>query len=67
MDKGLIKINEKLTAVKKELSGYMWDAKKADETPVKDKDHAADAIRYMVKTKHVLRKAGRDTTDLFMA
>jgi hypothetical protein len=60
MDKGLIKINEKLTAVKKELSGYMWDAKKADETPVKDKDHAADAIRYLCKTKKLVKRMGRE-------
>ena len=59
MDKGYIKINKSLTPVVKELSGYMWDAKKADETPVKDKDHACDALRYLCKTKRIVKRMGR--------
>lgn len=57
MSKGLIKVSNKLDMWKKEASGYMWDSKKTDETPVKDKDHDMDATRYFVKTKRVLKKS----------
>ena len=55
MSNGNIKISNKLEKWKKEVSGYMWDNKKSDETPVKDKDHDMDAMRYFVKTKHIVR------------
>lgn len=56
MSNGLIKVNRKLTAWVKEMGGYMWDSSKPDETPIKDKDHAADATRYFCKTKRLTKK-----------
>ena len=52
---GLIKINaDRCPNLMKELGTYMWDAKKADtlgkEQPIKQNDHACDALRYLVKT-----------------
>lgn len=38
----------------KEVHGYIWDDKatqRGDERPVKDHDHAMDALRYLVHTK----------------
>lgn len=32
----------------RELEGYVWDPRRKDPTPVKKKDHAADALRYLV-------------------
>jgi hypothetical protein len=32
----------------REIEGYVWDPRRRDPTPVKKKDHAADAMRYLV-------------------
>ena len=50
-----IKVSKNLDKWIKEASGYMWDGKKTDEVPVKDKDHDMDATRYFVKTKHITK------------
>ncbi|MCW6085530.1 MULTISPECIES: PBSX family phage terminase large subunit [Clostridium] len=45
-----------------EVSGYVWDEKailNGEEKPVKDKDHALDAIRYFVKTMIRPRRLAR--------
>ncbi|HGG0416107.1 TPA: PBSX family phage terminase large subunit [Clostridium sporogenes] len=45
-----------------EVSGYVWDEKailNGEEKPVKDKDHALDAIRYFVKTMIRSRRLAR--------
>lgn len=49
---GLIGISDKLEAVKTEFEAYIWDDKR-DDAPVKESDHAMDALRYFVKTKRV--------------
>ena len=43
----------------KEFSQYMWDPKAAErgeDVPLKQNDHAMDAVRYFVKTKHLVKK-----------
>lgn len=43
-----------------EFGLYMWDQKAADngeDKPIKENDHAMDAIRYFVKTRHLVRRA----------
>jgi len=43
----------------KEFGSYIWDAKAADrgeDKPVKDRDHAVDAVRYMAYT--IIRRRG---------
>jgi PBSX family phage terminase large subunit len=46
----------------KEFGLYMWDEKAAErgeDAPVKTSDHAMDAIRYFVKTMHLVQKQNR--------
>jgi len=52
---GKIRISDRLTAWRKEAEGYIWDEKAKDDRPVKTNDHAMDAMRYFVKTKHVAK------------
>lgn len=56
MNLGLIKVSDKMTNWKKEVAGYTWDDKR-EEFPIQHDDHLMDAFRYMVKTKHIVRKA----------
>lgn len=45
----------------KEFELYMWDdkaAQRGEDAPVKENDHAMDAIRYFVKTLNLVRKDG---------
>lgn len=58
MNIGKIKIHENCKCLIEELGGYVWDE---NENPVKENDHACDALRYFVKTKHIVRKAMRKT------
>ena len=60
MNMGLIKISDKLKNWKKEMAGYVWDEKSDKEQPVKEADHLCDSTRYLVKTKHIVRKGMRN-------
>lgn len=53
-----LKINECCKNLISELGGYIWDE---NENPVKEDDHACDALRYFVKTKRLIKKAMRKT------
>ena len=54
---GKIKIAPALKNWRREAEGYVWDEKAGSEDkPVKVNDHAMDATRYFVKTKHVCRE-----------
>lgn len=57
MSSGYLKISKKCQSLIGELGGYMWDIKKGDDIPVKENDHGCDALRYFVKTEHVIRQA----------
>ena len=49
----LLKIHEKCVNLINEFMNYSWDAKAAnhgDERPIKQADHALDALRYLCKT-----------------
>ena len=59
LDNGYVKISNKLENWKKEAGGYIWDVKATEDKPVKEKDHDMDAMRYFVKTKHIVRIANR--------
>lgn len=44
-----------------EFGSYLWDTKAIDrgeDAPLKENDHAMDAIRYFVKTMRLVKKAG---------
>ena len=56
MKNGKIKISDSMKNWIKEAQSYRWDEKKMVDSPIKELDHAMDATRYMVNTKHVNRK-----------
>jgi len=51
---GLIKIGIGCKRTIEEFGLYSWDPDR-DDTPIKENDHAMDAVRYMVNTMHVTR------------
>jgi hypothetical protein len=59
MNLGLIKVSPSLNFVIAEFQGYVWDDKSLDDRPVKENDHACDAIRYFCYTEHLIAKAKR--------
>ena len=57
LNQGSILIDRSCTNLIKEFASYIWDAKAAErgeDKPVKEYDHALDALRYMVYT--IIRK-----------
>lgn len=54
MKKGLIKITPRCENWQKEVQGYVWDDKAAEDKPVKVDDHAMDDTRYFVKTMKIV-------------
>lgn len=56
MQTGLIRISKELIFWRREVEGYVWDDKTADDKPVKVNDHAMDAMRYFVKTMKLVKK-----------
>ena len=56
MQTGLIKISPALINWRREVEGYVWDEKAADDKPTKVNDHAMDAKRYFVKTMRLVKK-----------
>ena len=50
---GYIKVSPECKAWKKEVMGYVWDEDSAEDRPVKENDHACDAMRYFVQTKKI--------------
>ena len=59
-----IKVCNHLKNWKEEVAGYRWDDSSGIDKPVKEKDHAMDAMRYFVKTKRV-NKAKNDYQPLW--
>lgn len=59
LKKGYVKVTEKCKAWRKEVQGYVWDDACVEDRPIKANDHAQDALRYFVKSKHIVRKAIR--------
>ncbi|MBQ9041429.1 MAG: PBSX family phage terminase large subunit [Eggerthellaceae bacterium] len=53
MQRGLVKIGRNCVSLVDELQGYVWNEKASGDVPVKENDHACDAMRYFVKTKRV--------------
>lgn len=57
LDNGYVKICSNCECLVSELSGYTWDPKAEEDKPIKENDHGCDALRYFVKTEHVVREA----------
>lgn len=55
MRTGKIKISPSCKNTVAELQGYVWDDTKETDTPLKVRDHAMDAMRYMVHTMRIAK------------
>ena len=56
MQQGLIKFSPALKNWRREVEGYVWDDNPKVDRPVKENDHAQDAVRYFVKTMKIIKK-----------
>ena len=52
---GLVKINKACTKILDEFGEYVWDDKGDSDRPVKENDHAMDAMRYFVRTMRLYK------------
>ena len=59
LENGYIKISTRCQNWLMEASGYSWDTDEQEDKPIKINDHLMDAMRYFVKTNHIVRKARR--------
>ena len=53
LNRRLIRVHKRCINIRKEFASYVWDEKAAqrgEEKPVKQNDHAMDALRYYIKT-----------------
>lgn len=51
-----IKVLSSIPEWKKEIEGYAWDDTTGEDKPIKENDHLMDAMRYFVKTKHIMKQ-----------
>ena len=56
MNMGRIKVLRSIKEWQDEMGGYVWDDSEGDERPVKIADHYADATRYLVHTKKIMKR-----------
>ncbi len=56
MQQGIIKISPELKNWRLEVEGYVWEDDPKEDKPVKERDHAMDAMRYFVKTMKLVKK-----------
>lgn len=64
MQRGTIRIFDNCRETIKELEGYVWDTKQAEDKPVKVNDHMMDAMRYFVRTKRLVRPQSNTTSAM---
>ena len=53
---GTLKINDCCKRTIQEFGLYSWDDKAGEDKPIKENDHAMDAVRYFVNTTQIGRK-----------
>lgn len=59
----IVVLSDKLSSLRGEMASYVWDEKSGGdgkERPVKENDHACDAMRYFVETKRLADKIDND-------
>lgn len=66
MKRGLIKLSPVCKNLLEEMQGYVWDDKSVEDKPVKERDHACDALRYFVKTKRIAVPRRQVTSTMFL-
>lgn len=54
LNTGKIKILKNCTNLLRELGSYSWDPKKTEDVPIKEDDHAPDALRYFVNSLAII-------------
>lgn len=54
IQQGKIKVGNNCTCTLREFGGYVWDDT-GEDRPVKENDHAMDALRYFVQTKRLVK------------
>jgi len=62
LHQGRLLIDDSCKNTINEFGVYAWDAKSAErglDQPIKVNDHAMDAIRYFVRTRHLVAKSGK--------
>ena len=59
LNTSLLFINRPCVNTIREFGLYRWDEKASDDKPLKENDHALDAVRYLVKTLHITRPSWR--------
>jgi PBSX family phage terminase large subunit len=52
---GLLKIHKNCARLLDEIAHYVWDGGGESERPLKERDHACDALRYFVRTAKINR------------
>ncbi len=63
-----IAIHKRCKRTIEEFGIYSWDSKAADrgeDAPIKENDHCQDAVRYFVRTKHLVRRDTEYKSVLF--
>ena len=58
LQRGTVRVFENCDELRKEFDGYVWDTK-AEDKPVKVNDHLMDAMRYLVRTKRLVKPASK--------
>lgn len=54
-NQSLVKISNKCERTIGEFGGYVWDENEENDKPLKENDHAMDALRYFCKTMRIYR------------
>ena len=57
LQRGVIRFNKACKETIKEFGLYRWNEKYQDDAPLKEHDHAMDAVRYFVYTQRILKGA----------
>lgn len=65
MSMGLIKFNREMARTDEEFKSYLWDDKSSSDKPVKENDHAMDAIRYHVETLGIVKRKNGEYKSVF--
>lgn len=63
---GRLFVHESCVNLKREFTSYIWDekaARRGEEKPVKDNDHALDAVRYGIYTNEATASIGMRSFD----
>ena len=61
LQRGALRFSSRCVKTIEEFGLYTWDEKKEEDAPVKENDHAMDAMRYFVRTLHMVPKAIKTT------